>query len=332
MTIRSAILAVAFLAAAIVPGMANDSTAEIGAGGLVLAQTRDIAMESEILYISMDEVRVDYVFRNRSDHDVETVVAFPMPDLEVSPYWEVAIPNFEDNFLGFTVTVDGTAIRPELQQRALVAGVDVTDRVIAAGLPVAPIGAYLGLDVGHLSDDALRDLEAWGIVTIEGDLGGGERPMVVAAWTLKSAYWWRMTFPVGREVAVEHRYTPAVGGAAGTYVLGDGTRTEPHPYYANKYCVDSGFMSAVRKRAATETDDGGHYSERWLSYVLSTGANWLGPIGTFRLIVDKGSTDNLVSFCGEGVTKTGPTTFEMDLDGFVPERDLDVLFIVAPEG
>jgi len=115
-------------------------------------------------------------------------------------------------------------------------------------------------------------------------------------------------------------------------VLGDGTRTEPHPYYANKYCVDSGFMSAVRKRAATETDDGGHYSERWLSYVLSTGANWLGPIGSFRLIVDKGSTDNLVSFCGEGVTKTGPTTFEMDLDGFVPERDLDVLFIVAPEG
>ena len=90
-------------------------------------------------------------------------------------------------------------------------------------------------------------------------------------------------------------------------------------------------MSAVRKRDAATGDDGPRYTERWLSYVLSSGANWAGPISTFKLIVDKGSTDNLVSFCGQGVKKTGPTTFEMDLDGFLPEKDLDFLFIVAPE-
>ena len=122
-----------------------------------------------------------------------------------------------------------------------------------------------------------------------------------------------------------------MGGAAGLFVLGDGTRTEPHPYYAGKFCVDKGFMSAVRKRDGTTDSDGPRYSERWLSYVLSSGANWAGPIGTFKLIVDKGSTENLVSFCGERVTKTGPTTFEMDLNGFLPEKDLDFLFIVAPE-
>jgi len=329
---RRAALFLALTLAAATPAGANDSTAEIGAGGIVLAQNYSVQMQSEVLHISMDEVRVDYVFRNRSDHDVETLVAFPMPDMEVSPYWEVAIPNFEDNFLGFTVSVDGKAIKPELQQRAYVAGVDVTDKVLAAGLPLAPIGDYDGLDVSQLSDAQIEDLQSWGIVTVQGDLGkAGGRPQVDATWTLKSAYWWRMTFPAGVDVAVEHRYTPAVGGAAGLFVLGDGTRTEPHPYYADKFCVDKDFLSAVRKRDAATGGDGPRYSERWLSYVLSSGANWAGPIGTFKLVVDKGSTDNLVSFCGEGVTKTGPTTFEMDLGEFVPEKDLDFLFIVAPE-
>ena len=61
--------------------------------------------------------------------------------------------------------------------------------------------------------------------------------------------------------------------------------------------------------------------------MLTTGANWAGPIGTFRLIVDKGSEKNLVSFCGTGVAKTGPTTFELTYKDFVPDRDLDILFI-----
>lgn len=311
---------------------ANDSMAELGAGGLVLARSSDVSMQSETLFISLDEVRVDYIFRNSSDRDIETVVAFPMPDMEMSPYVGAPVSKFEDNFLGFTVTVDGRAIAPELQQRAWVAGVDVTERVLAAGLPVAPIGDFDGLDIDHLSDAEIEDLAAWGIVVIQGELGrAGGRPQIDAGWTLKSAYWWRMTFPAGRDVAVKHSYAPAVGGAAGLFVLGDGSRTEPHPYYADKYCVDASFMAGVRNRAGDNDLDGPRYYEQWLSYVLTTGANWLGPIGTFKLIVDKGSTENLVSFCGKGVTKTGPTTFEMDLNGVVPEKDLDILFVVKSD-
>jgi hypothetical protein len=50
------------------------------------------------------------------------------------------------------------------------------------------------------------------------------------------------------------------------------------------------------------------------------------------LRIDKGSPENLISFCADGVTKTGPTTFEVKAKDFWPERDLDILFIVkAPE-
>jgi hypothetical protein len=66
--------------------------------------------------------------------------------------------------------------------------------------------------------------------------------------------------------------------------------------------------------------------EEYLSYVITSGANWAGPIGTFRLVVDKGDS-TLVSFCGDGVRKIGPTTFEMTAKDYTPKRDIDVLFI-----
>ena len=43
-------------------------------------------MLSENLSISVDEVNVDYVFRNQTEADVEAIVAFPMPDIAGSVY------------------------------------------------------------------------------------------------------------------------------------------------------------------------------------------------------------------------------------------------------
>lgn len=45
-------------------------------------------------------------------------------------------------------------------------------------------------------------------------------------------------------------------------------------------------------------------------------------------MVDKGAPANLVSFCGEGVRKIGPTTFEVRYRDYTPQRDLSVLILV----
>ncbi len=73
----------------------------------------------------------------------------------------------------------------------------------------------------------------------------------------------------------------------------------------------------------------GGYQERRISYVLRTGANWARPIGDFRLVVDKGAPENLVSFCANGVTKISSTQIEVRATDFTPRRDLDIL-ILAP--
>ena len=69
-------------------------------------------------------------------------------------------------------------------------------------------------------------------------------------------------------------------------------------------------------------------SEQRIEYILTTGANWSGPIRDFRLVVDKGDARNLVSFCGNGVKKISPTQFEMRERDFMPEHNLYVLILV----
>ena len=65
-----------------------------------------------------------------------------------------------------------------------------------------------------------------------------------------------------------------------------------------------------------------------MSYILKTGGNWaLGTIGKFKLTIDKGAPQNIITFCGSGVKKTGPTTFEVNATDYYPARDIDILIL-----
>ncbi len=68
------------------PAAANDSTAEHSAGGLVLTRTADIDMVSEDLFVSAGEVRVRYVFRNRSPREIRTLLPCGAANVSVPLY------------------------------------------------------------------------------------------------------------------------------------------------------------------------------------------------------------------------------------------------------
>jgi hypothetical protein len=206
---------------------ANDSTAQLGAGGLQLVRNDKIAIVSEDLYVSADAVRVAYRFRNKTDSTLRCIVAFPLPAIDaiVPEGTNFVLPDGgAANFVDFTVTVHGTPAMPILEERATALGVDRSDVLRAMGLPLNPIadGLYQTLDA--LPADTIAELN--------------------------------------RKVRV--------------------------------------------------------------SYILTTANNWSGPIGKFRLVVDKGDSDAIVSFCGENVRKISPTEFEMTAD-YVPLRELDIL-------
>ena len=131
----------AVLAVSAAPAFANDSIAELGTGGLILSRSDAVAMQSEELFISPEKVTVDYVFHNNTDKDVDAIVAFPMPDISGNPEEIPAIPeNQSDNFLGFEVTIDGVAAKPQLEQKVLALGIDISAELKAQNVPFYPFG------------------------------------------------------------------------------------------------------------------------------------------------------------------------------------------------
>ena len=326
--------ALALAAVNAAPGSANDSVAEIGIGGIVLARTDAITLAKEDLFLSPTEVTVDYVFHNGTDADITSIVAFPLPDVDFDPETQTSLPTGKnDNFLGFEVTFDGKPIKPELDQRAFSLGVDVTELLRANGIPIYAGDEAVAPALAKLPDNVADDFISRGIITVQSYYESADGPETherMPAWSMRSAYWWRATFPAGKDVKVHHRYTPAVGGAAGAYIFDEGKLTDTAVSYKTDYCLDDQLLATLKKKV--NKDGYLPYSETWIDYILTSGGNWAtGQIGEFKLTVDKGAEKNFVSFCGEGVKKVGPTRFEMKATDFYPEKDISILILQPVE-
>lgn len=328
---RSTLSACAALAAAglAVQARANDSTAELAAGGLVLTRSDGIEMRSEDLSISRRAVKVDYVFRNTSGKDITTLVAFPMPDITGDIDFTDSIPHpGSDNMLGFSTTVDGRPVAARMEQRAVFKGADQTALLRGLGVPLEPHWDKTTAALDRLSK-ADKDLllKAGLVVPNDYDAGKGWEHHLQPFWTLKTTYVWSQTFPAGRDLHVEHRYTPSVGGSVSTSLGHSWMKPAELAAMKRKYCVDDAFMAAVNRGQAARGPDALAWQEARIDYVLSSGGNWKKPIGDFHLTIDKGRPDSLVSFCATGVTRTGPTRFEVRRTDFRPSQDLAILIL-----
>jgi hypothetical protein len=245
----------------------------------------------------------------------------PDRDLLAANYQDVAFPS------GFRTLVEGRPVAMQVERKAMLKGRDVTAVLAALKVPIGGGKAGAALDaLPRAERDRLLRL---GLAQIdEYDAGRGMEKHLIPAWTAKETWYWRQTFPAGRDLHVEHSYAPGTGGSVGTLLVSRTARAGPDGRrMIADYCIDSEFLAAVDRRAAATKAEFPIMPEERIGYVLTTGANWRSPIGRFRLVVDKGSPDNLVSFCGEGIRKISPTRFEMVKANWRPTRDLKVLIV-----
>ena len=313
------------------PIAANDSEAEIGLGGIERKPSSALRMLKEDLYVSADLVRVDYVFENPTDEYITTTIAFPMPS---QPRGLAARDMYYDNTenwsgFDFATHVDGRPLRLQQLDRAMIGDRDVTDAVAERGWPMAWAHFDELNPFARLSETEQEALVAEGWA-VRDPLFGNE---VVPAWDQLTYFVREQTFEPNSTVAVRHEYVPMVGGSAGSALYpqyrsndADGILAE----YRAKYCLDDDIVAGIDRRVANPGGDEEmqtYMGETWLNYVLSSGANWDGPIREFRLVVDKGSPDALVAFCMDGVKKIGPTQFEVVRKDFEPTRNLEVLIV-----
>lgn len=315
---KAGVLLTLAASAAPLPALANDSTAELGAGGIELIRNDVIRLLSEELYVSIDEIRVRYEFENTGGKPARYLVAFPLPaiDARVPEEMNIVLPNpASENFVNFAVTADGQPVAVELYERASAFGIDYTDTIGALGLSLNPIadGAYEAVEAQ--SPSTIAELNRLGLVI-------DDPYATMPAWRYEAIFHWEQIFPAGRPLVVEHQYQPVVGyGFFGEWALED-------PYYIEHYCMDEPFIRAVRTRLQAIANTPTPYlEEARIEYIVTTANNWAAPIGEFTLTVDKGSTDALVSFCGTGIVKTAPTQFQVTAQDYFAEQELEVLIV-----
>ena len=175
--------------------------------------------------ISLDKVTVDYVFKNQTDKDVETLVAFPMPDIDGTIYDRPYIP---DDAVGQFPRLRGDGRRQGGEADAGAEGLCASASMSAScsrrnNVPVNPFTQPVFTALEALSEETAQDWINRGLIFIDSyDDGSGWKNVRTPLWSLKSTYWWNSTFPAGKEVKVSHRYKPSVGGTSGLNFFYDG--------------------------------------------------------------------------------------------------------------
>ncbi len=322
---------------------ANDGWGGLAATGLTFGQTDAVAMQEEELFISQDKISVDYLFKNITDQDVTGEVIFPMPPISVTYIaqsdWNLPDDPATADLVDFTATVDGTdqpvtidriaVIEPPYDEAAPLSrqydtpGRDVTADVAGLGLPMTLDYEAITTALLALSPADRAKATAAGLADFV-PAGTGYAEEAVPLWSIILRYHWTQTFPAGRDTRISHSYA---NRAPGGIFAWEHPAPDYHQYEVDRYCIDDGTSKALfTKLQNPEFEDGTAMGIAYnIDYVLRTANSWAGPIGKFKLTIDKGAPENVISLCADGVKKTGPTTFVIEKTNYTPDRDLQIL-------
>jgi len=319
-TFRAGPLLVGLFLAATCLG-ADDGASSIAAGGLVV-MTREtrITMAKEVLQISQAKVVVDYDFRNDSDDDVTTLVAFPIPPYDLAE--EERMPS-EQGFDDFRLWVNEAPAPFRVDARAFVKGIDRTRQLQVFHVDVSSFGHATSNDtipdIARLTPAQHRQLEALGLI---------EKGYDGPPWQVHKKYYWKQAFPAHKTIHIRHQYTPALGSENS---IRYGMAENPDPDSARElksFCIDDK-LHGILKRIAETGDKDAPYS--YVDFILTTANTWKTPIEDFTLIAERphesGDLAEYVSFCWDGpVTKVDSDHFSAHAVDLIPKKELRIGF------
>lgn len=291
---------------------ANDSTGYVSTGGVQYLKNNNIQMYSEDLFISKNQIKVDYQFKNLTDKDISEMVLFPLPPIE--NFFESDFADTEKLLKSFKVQVNGKNIQPEMHVRTFIQKdehskpIDATELFKQCGFTQTEMlnpwnrKSYeyeiFENKLRHCSNAQLKKF-----------LPQSQSEAIV--WSSQVIYSWQQSFKANSLTRVQHQYAPLVGGSVSLYPAED----------EKTYCMDGNFKAGLRKAKSQ------HAPYSALGYILKTGANWAKPIEHFKLTIER-DPNELVSFCWAGkVTKISPTRFQMLENNFLPKQDLEIIFV-----
>jgi Domain of unknown function (DUF4424) len=320
---------------------ADDGAASIAAGGVVVMRREPrISMAQEVLQISSSKVLVDYDFRNDSDQDITTEVAFPIPKYGLGDdECDRARLAFDD----FKLWIDGTPARYQIEARAFLKETEHTRlltrmHVDIATFGYAPSSVSCGpipqnRDIQRLTADQRRKLERAGLVDEH------DEPL----WQVQKKYYWQQTFAAHKSVHIRHVYKHILGNsnaldlsappvadpkspALSAALLADYNESQAE---VKSLCIDDELRPVLQKivDGTTQTAD-----DSYVDFILTSANTWKMPIEEFTLIVErphwKEDNYDYVSFCWDGpITKVDDDHFRVHATNLVPAKELRIGFI-----
>ncbi len=287
--------------------------AGIAANGIIVKDESNIQIEKEYLYICNSRIDVSYIFRNNSDKDIVTEVAFPIPKHKYSPGGHIKYPVHGD----FKVFVNGNEVKYETVTRALFKDVDYT--ALLSGMKISfmdfgncnhffeklsKVDQKKLLDLGLMVDDGLS---------------------IDPQWSVETTYYWKQTFPAKSVINIKHTFKPNVFSELYYFQTGRSFEAEKEVSdLANQFCLDSEQIEWLKST-------GGGFHHEQVDYILTTANHWKKPIKEFHIVIEE-STRPLkekASTCFErkNIKKTGPTRYEATLLDFIPDKEIEVNFL-----
>lgn len=294
---------------------ANDSMGTVSTSGIKYLKNPHIDMQSEDLYISENQIRVHYKFKNTSSQDITETVLFPLPIVPAA-----TVSDFADTkglVDSFRIYADGKPVRPQAHVRAYFERsngslVDVTADLKKCGLSDQELmhpwtkkqdGEKIDSKIG-----ACRSAKVQSMLSKQTD--------ELSYWSSQIIYSWKQTFKAGSVTEIKHQYTPLVGGS-----FLPSLKAKDSKAFIDEYCMDENFLKNFK------TVEGGSKVYHHLGYILTTGANWAKPIGKFTLTIDR-EPNTVISLCWDkSLRKVGPNRFQAVKENFLPKKDLDIIFV-----
>lgn len=286
---------------------ANDSSAVLKGGGLVLLKSDKIKMVSETLIIRPDQISVGYQFSNITALPVSMRIAFPLPEISFEDAYlnHPSFPNeTSSNFVGFETLVDGQPVEMESEHRFWVGKMDVTKDYLEHGFPtsMADPTFFTKADASQKFIEKMRALESPGLVQ-------------------KTIFHWRQEFPPEKKLSISHRYKPVAGKSI---IYAQDMHKLLQGRWRMNYCADGILTAEILK---TVHENKLNFIQE-VDYVLTTGGNWKGTIESFRLRVEGQNMLPYALFClPDGKKGFFGKTFDLSHSDFVPRNELKVLFL-----
>ena len=300
-----------------------------------------IVMAKEVLRISPRKVVVDYDFRNDSEQNITTEVAFPVPEYDDNPNGALAK---DAGFDDFRLTIDGKPVTFTTEVRAFADHREISSTLQELGVDAASFAhERYQLQDGNVVNDLARLTTAQkqrllrvGAISSLDDL----QPY----WTVRKKYHWRQTFPAHATIHIRHEYTPVLGATSSLQYGLEGERLKPGSEGRDEESVKEirsiCLAPALKTKLLKLTEAGRMAPLDYVDFILTTANTWKTPIEDFTLIVEKPKqtdmrklqmgtgSEVLTSFCWNGpISHVSANEFTAHALNLVPKKELRVGFV-----